>query len=71
MSKFNRVASMGSKSSKYGNQRSETFDKGDKVIIMRETRGIVVKCTSTYVIVNVDGFESAYTLRYVELDNAS
>ncbi len=69
MSKYSRVAKMGSRSSKYGQQRNEMFDKGDKVIIMRETRGIVVKCKSDYVIVNVDGYESAYTLRYVEIDN--
>jgi len=65
-SKFNRVASMGSKSSKYGNQRAAYFEKGDTVIVAREHRGVVVKATASYVIVEINGEQAAYNPRYVE-----
>lgn len=68
-SKFNRVASMGSKNSKYGSQRAAYFDKGEQVIVAREKRGIVIKCTTSYVIVEIDGEQTSYNPRYVESVN--
>lgn len=65
-SKYSRVASMGSKSSKYGNQRAAYFDKGEQVIVGRASRGIVIKATANYVIVEIDGVQGSYNPRYVE-----
>ncbi len=70
MSKYNRVAKMGSKSSKYGTQRAAHFDNGDLVIVNREDRGVVVRSTLHYVIVEINGAQGAYNPRYVELDHA-
>lgn len=65
-SKYSRVAKMGSKSSKNGNRRAAYFDKGDQVIVGREHRGVVVKCTKSYVIVEINGEQAAYNPFYVE-----
>ncbi len=64
--KFNRVASMGSKNSKYGSQRGAYFTKGDQVIVAREQRGVVIKATNAYVIVEINGVQASYNPRYVE-----
>jgi len=55
MSKFNRVAKMGTNDSKYGTRRNE-FEKGDRVVcgFDSEYSGIVVRSTSRTVIVNTD-----------------
>lgn len=55
MSKFSRVAKMGTSNSKYGTRRNE-FEKDDRVTcgFDKEYTGIVVRSTSRTVIVNTN-----------------
>lgn len=71
MSKFNRVAKMGSNSSKYGESRND-FEKGDRVRvrfgaeILRE--GVVTRVTAKDVYVKSDDNNVyAHPVRFVEL----
>lgn len=71
MSKYNRVAKMGSNSSKYGTQRNE-FEKGDAVVVRGlnneiADRGIVHKATArSVIVVRGNGEQVAYNPRFVE-----
>lgn len=65
--KYNRVASMGTDSSKYGTQRSE-IEKGDTVSVNDgQYTGTVVRVSRREIIVNVDGTFKAFNPEYVEL----
>lgn len=64
-SKFNRVAKMGSKSSKYGEQRAACFEKGD-VVTVDGLRGIVERSGRGFVHITINGITSSYNPRFVK-----